>query len=790
MLSVYRVLDFTDHRGQVAGFILAALGAEVILVEPPGGNPARQRGDGLEWWAYSRGKASVVCQTDDELHELIRGADVLLESGPQFDRAAMATLNPALVHVTVSAFGSDGPKSDWAASDLTIVAAACALALTGDSDRAPVRTAVPQAWLHAGAEAACGALLALAERARSGIGQHVDVSAQQAVMQAGIPGVLLVPNDNPPAQRTAGGILFGGAHLQFVYPTLDGYVSITLLFGEMIGPYTRRLMEWVHEEGHCDAAMRDWDWEGFGLRLATVPEGAAELEAAKAAITKLTSSKTKTELFAEAQRRRLLLAPVTTPAELVASEHLGHRGYWEEVGGRTCPGAFVKATGQPLATLAPPPAVGQDTPRLRAGATARRPAVADRAGASSGRPLAGVKVVDLTWVYAGPLATRVLADFGATVVKIEGPARPDAARGGGGALRGDLGHEGSVQYAHFNCGKLGMTLDLNVAGAREIFVDLARWADVIIESYTPGVMKAWSLDYESLQRVNPGLVMMSTSLMGQTGPLSTFAGFGNLAGAITGFYELTGWPDRSPAGPFLAYTDYVAPRFSVAALLAALDHRRRTGMGQYLDLSQAEAAIHFLAPAILDHSVNGTDPTRMGNRDRFLEPHGVYQCAGADCWVAIACEDDEQRGALAAEVGSLSDAGISAWTATRSVALVEKTLQARGVPVHGVQNSGECWDDPQLLHRNHFLTVEHPVHDSCIVEAPRVVLSRTPGRVARAGPMLGEHNDVVLRGAARLRRRADRQPGDRRRPRLDERRASGAGRREVGQRAAQPGLGA
>jgi benzylsuccinate CoA-transferase BbsF subunit len=176
-----------------------------------------------------------------------------------------------------------------------------------------------------------------------------------------------------------------------------------------------------------------------------------------------------------------------------------------------------------------------------------------------------------------------------------------------------------------------------------------------------------------------------------------------------------------------------------------LDHRRRTGVGQYLDLSQAEAAIHFLAPAILDHSVNGTHPTRMGNRDRFLEPHGVYQCAGADCWVAIACEDDEQRRALAAEVGSLSDDGISAWTATRSVALVEKTLQARGVPVHGVQNSGECWVDPQLLHRNHFLTVDHPVHDTCIVEAPRVVLSRTPGRVARAGPTLGEHNDLVLR---------------------------------------------
>ena len=168
----------------------------------------------------------------------------------------MAAINPRLVHVTVSAFGLDGPKAGWAASDLTILAAGCAQVLNGDSDRPPVRTTVPQAWLHAGAEAAVGALLALTERERSGLGQHVDVSAQQAVMQAGIPGVLLAPNDNAEARRTAGGILVGDLHLQFVYPAADGFVSITLLFGTMIGPFSKRLMEWVHEEGHCDQAMR------------------------------------------------------------------------------------------------------------------------------------------------------------------------------------------------------------------------------------------------------------------------------------------------------------------------------------------------------------------------------------------------------------------------------------------------------------------------------------------------------------------------------------------------------
>jgi crotonobetainyl-CoA:carnitine CoA-transferase CaiB-like acyl-CoA transferase len=740
MLSAYRVVDATDHRGAIAGMILAGLGAEVVLAEPLGGSPQRAHGDGLEWWAYNRGKQSVVCPTDDDVLDLVRTADVLLDSGGRFDPAVVDAINPAVVHVTISAFGRGGPKAGWAASDLTILAAGCAQALNGDRDRAPVRTAVPQAWLHAGAEAAVGALLALTERRSSGRGQHVDISAQQAVMQAGIPGVLLAPNDNAEAQRTSGGILAGPLHLQFVYPAADGYVSITLLFGSMIGPYTRRLMAWVCEEGHCAEAMRDWDFDAFGLRMMTTEEGPGELEQIKAAITAMTIRFTKAELFAEAQRRRILLAPVATAAELVSDEHLSDREYWVDVDGRTCPGPFVRTSAWQVPVLPAPPALGVNSLASRSA-----PAPAAAADADRELPLAGLKVIDLTWVYAGPLATRVLADFGATVVKIEGPAHPDASRGGGGVINGDFGLEGSVAFAHFNCGKLGLGLDLRTEAGREVLRDLVRWADVLVESFTPGVMRGWGLDFESLRQVNPRLVMVSTSLMGQSGPLSEFAGFGNLAGAITGFYELTGWPDRAPAGPFLAYTDYVAPRYLLASLLAALDWRETTGCGQHIDLSQAEASIHFLGPAILDHTVNGAHPTRMGNADRVHHPHGVYPCAGDDEWVAIACETEEQRVALTGVVGGLTDEVLAAWTAERAVGEVETALQAVGVPVHGVQNSAACWHDPQLVHRDHYLTVAHPVHGSCIVEGSRIVLSRTPAVVRRANPSIGEHNDHVLR---------------------------------------------
>jgi crotonobetainyl-CoA:carnitine CoA-transferase CaiB-like acyl-CoA transferase len=377
-------------------------------------------------------------------------------------------------------------------------------------------------------------------------------------------------------------------------------------------------------------------------------------------------------------------------------------------------------------------------------------------------PLAGVKVVDLTWVYAGPLATRMLADFGATVVKVEGPSRPDAARGGGGSIKGDLSLEGSVQFSHFSAGKLDLALDLTKPEGRDVLRDLARWADVLIESYTPGVMEAWGLGYEDLRTVNADLVMVSTSLMGQTGPLATFAGFGNLAGAITGFYELTGWPDRSPAGPFLAYTDYVAPRLTVATILAALDWRDRGGSGQHIDFAQAEAAIHFLAPAVLEHTVAGRDVSRLGNADRFSVPAGAYPVAGDDRWLAIECEHDEHWAALCGELGRPDLAGlgfaaraarrdeidrlVADWCSTQAAEDVEARLQSRHVPAHQVQNSPECWADPQLAHRGHWVTVEHPVHERVVIENARVALSRTPACPGRGGPTLGEHNAEVLSG--------------------------------------------
>jgi len=242
----------------------------------------------------------------------------------------------------------------------------------------------------------------------------------------------------------------------------------------------------------------------------------------------------------------------------------------------------------------------------------------------SAAPLADVKVLDFMWVIAGPSATRVLGDYGATVVRVESTRRIDTARTLAPFHGGRPGAERSALFHNANSNKRMLTLDPTNPAGRAVVLDLVRWADVVTESFAPGVMHRWGLDYATLRTVRPDVVMLGTCLMGQTGPWASFAGYGNLAAAIAGFSNLGGWPDRPPAGPFSAYTDYVSPRFTAAVILAALEHRRRTGEGQYVDLSQAEASLHFLGPALLDYVVNGRVWPRHGNRDPDMAPHGVY----------------------------------------------------------------------------------------------------------------------------------------------------------------------
>ena len=381
-------------------------------------------------------------------------------------------------------------------------------------------------------------------------------------------------------------------------------------------------------------------------------------------------------------------------------------------------------------------------------------------------PFSDLKVLDLAWVVAGPVIGRVLADYGATVVRVESSRRVETARVMGPFPHGRPHPEQSGLYENCNAGKLGLALDLSRPEGRAVVRDLAAWADVLVESFSPGQMARWGLDYDSLSTLRPGLIMLSTSLMGQTGPYAGFAGFGNVGAAMAGFQGLAGWPGELPVGPFGPYTDYLGPRCGLVALLAALDPRHRTGEGCWLDIAQAEAGLQFLAPEIAAYGATGEVAKAQGNRDPQMAPHGVFRCAGEERWIALAARDDAEWRRLALMVcgEALADdprfatlagrkgdedtleAIIAAWASERSAGALEAALQAAGIPAHVVAASLDLWQDPQLQARGHFVALEHPLMGTSVVEASRYTLSATPARVARSAPTFGRDRDQVLRG--------------------------------------------
>lgn len=801
MLDGIRVLDLSDERGLLCGMMLADMGADVVCIEPANGSPARRKGpfvggstgigedceSSLFWWSYARNKRSAVLDLEtkaglDAFLELTDRADILIESSLPGAWAArglghekLSRRNPGLITVSITPFGQNGPKASWPATDLTVLAAGGPLWLTGDHDRPPTRIRIPQAFNHAACEAATAALIALHERTRSGHGQHVDVSAQQAVTIATQSDIVAARVDNPAdrgGSRYAGGGVMGPVVFRFIYPAADGFVAVTHMFGSAIGLATARMMECVFEDGFCDEAMRDRDWPGYGALLASGAEPLSEWNKVKEAIAAWTTNKTKAELLELSMTRQLLIAPVTTASDALDSPQLHAREYfdkWERPDGRglvRAPGPWAKLSRTPLRTSRRAPRLGEHTDEVLAevASTPRLSASPDSPKASANRlPLEGLKILDFMWALAGPLATRTLADYGATVVRVESSKRFDTARTLRPSVPGADDREASMAFHGVNIGKRMITLDIANPESRDVILDLVRWSDVVCESFAPGTFKRLGFGYEALREVKPDLIMLSTSLMGQTGPLARFAGYGNLGASLGGFHELTGWADRPPAGPYSAYTDYVAPRFSASALLAALLHRQRTGKGQYIDVAQAEVGIHFLAPAVLAASADGEIMSRAGNADENYAPHGCYPVEGTDRWIALAVENEESWRALCDELrtpewakddrfanasarrdhANVLDVLLAERTAAWKGEDLEAALISRGIASHCVLDSAGLCADPQLLAREHFVDRETNGLRT-VVEASRSHLSRTPAHVGDVIPTMGADNHWVL----------------------------------------------
>jgi benzylsuccinate CoA-transferase BbsF subunit len=379
--------------------------------------------------------------------------------------------------------------------------------------------------------------------------------------------------------------------------------------------------------------------------------------------------------------------------------------------------------------------------------------------------LKDLKVVAFEGYFAGPQITKTLAAYGATVVKVESKKRPDAQRTWGPFKDGVFHPEKNGDFAQYNTGKIDVTIDLTKPKGMEVIKKFIAWADVVVENFAGDSMSRIGLGYEVLKKTKPDIIMLGASMQGHSGPHAMARGLGFHLALLSGFYEITGWPDRVPVGPKGPYPDFIASRLGLLSIMAALDYRRRTGKGQYIDISQYEGAVCFQAPLVLDYMANGRVAKAKGNYCNYAAPHNSYQCKGNDRWVAIGVFSDFEWDSFCKVIGNPTwtrdpkfatllarkenevemDRLITEWTITKSAEEVMMLMQAARVRAGVAQTSEDILDhDPQIKAREIFREIEHPEIGKYRAARPAFVMSKAGVEVRRA-PLLGEHTEYALK---------------------------------------------
>lgn len=721
-LAGVRVLELPEPGGAFAGRLLAMLGADVVRVDA-------QREDRMSTsWFYGAGKRAVG---STEAERLAPAADVLI------GRTARAFAQPRSITCSISPFGDHGPYASWRSSDLVAQAMGGMLGASGDPGSPPLRAPGLQAHHQAGVFGATGILAALLARERSGRGQHVEVSMQAAVAASLEHVHARFLHDGTLTRRT--GRLHWTRGFR-VGPARDGWGAYTTL-----GDWTT-LVEWLRADGAAqDLEDPAYDDPAFRQSRAEHVFDVIDAWACRHAAE---------TLAADAQLRRLAFCAVRAPEALRADPHLAARRFFVP--------AVHPTSGRPVAFPGPPfrlgplpvhfarspdPAIDQARvvrEWLAGGHTTASPAPA---APDDRRPLAGLRVADFTWLVAGPTATRVLADLGADVVKIEHPNTRDT-----GDRRG--GFSGSL-----NRGKRSVVLDLATEEGRASAMRLALAADVVIDNFAARVMEQWELDPATLRSRKPGLICVRMTGFGTTGPDRDQVSFGPTLQARAGYTALMAGPDGAPTGFGFSHADVASGHLAALGVLAALWRRRRTGEGATIDFSQLEAVAALLGAVLLERA--GDDTAAEAD----AAPNGVYRCAGDDRWVAITVSTDDEWNRFVVALGRppwadgacfataperarnhvALDEHVAAWTRTLDADAAMSLLQRAGVPAGRVSDAVDlCERDPQLAAWGFFVTVSTPEGRPVRLGGPPFHLSHTPATITAPGPLVGEHTTAVL----------------------------------------------
>lgn len=657
---------------------------------------------------------------------LIEGMGLAALRRAGLSRDQMEQINPRLIHVSITTFGSDGPRAEWRGGELIASAMGGTLRVTGDVDRAPVKEALDACWFHAEMVGAAGAMAAMVELAETGRGQHVDVSVQEVAFSRNVNGVLVWQFDRRKLHRVGGALNYGRATVRCIWPLADGFCFHTLMTGRFGAPANQALSDWIDEAG-LPNPVRGVDWTRYN-RSTLDPQTRREWEKA---IEAFFSTRKRQEISTEGRRRGINATVVAEPSDVLADPHLAARHFWtSDANGKREPKRFVSMTEG--AQLAQP--------------TRTSAHIVERPG-----PLKGLRVLDFSWALVGSITTKVLGDLGCDIIKVETRNRPCLSRIDVqvNASRADS-FDDKPWFAHLNTSKRSLALDLKLPQSREVLAPLLDWADIVVENFSPGTMAKLGLDYATLQKRNPGVIMVSGSVFGQTGPLAESWGVDGTGAALSGRTFLTGWSDRNPVIPgAVPYGDVIVPYVMAAATAAAVDHRRRTGKGCHIDAAMYEICVQQMHDATTA-AEQGERPTRRGNDNPAIFHQGVYATAGDDQWIAITLpsQSDWERLCTAAKLNPAqsprdAEPALKAWCQQSEAHALMEQLQAAAVAAGVVQDIEDLIErDPQIATRRALMNLQHPLLGTFGHVRTPITFSATVTSPYRA-PSIGEHSIAI-----------------------------------------------
>ena len=768
-LAHLRVLDLTGPLSQLCARIFADFGAEVIKIEPPDGDAARRQGpfpgdtpdpeQSFSFVLFNRGKKSVALDMSiaADRHALIALAasvDVLVEDaapghwhalGLGYDDLRAA--NPGLVYVSITPFGQTGPFKGYKGGELVAEATGGLLFANGDDALRPAYAPYNLLCQIACIHAAYGALAALRARNRTGRGQHVDVSRQEVVLYCQGNYIPRYSRLNEIARRERAGSTAGVN----TYRTRDrGYVNLAPFNAQHFQRLARDVMK------HPELSKDEWTNN-------TARRNKLRIAEADRLIGEYCATVDRDWLVETCQKAGLPAVAVLTPESFVDHPQTQVRGFMQTVSQpglghyRTAgPPAILNAT--PWRADRPAPRLGQHTAEVLAELKARSAEVLERripAGASNGAPhmaLEGIRVADFTRAFAGPIATMLLGFLGAEVIKVESADLDDSR------------NPAQPTFVELNRAKLSCLIDTRAPEGKDLAKRLVRESGIVVENFRPGVMDRLGLGYDDLRKVRPDVIMLAMPGFGNSGPLRDYYSYGQQVMGMTGLLHIWGHAE-SPveARVKYAFPDYVAGVLGSLSLLVALEHRDRTGEGQYIELSQVEALAHLMSLAYVEYTELGRTLAPHGNLSTEAAPHDLYPCLGFDAWCAIEVHTEEQWqalvklmgspewtrgpkfGSLAARVENKAalDKHLADWSVRFTPRQLTKMLQEAGIPSGIVATAEDLYYDPHLRARGMIVGIDHSGDGFAEHAGMNIHLSDTPGRADLPAPAKGQHSQDI-----------------------------------------------